>query len=83
MKLKWGIVGVGSIAEAFAHEVSTCRTGELRSVGSRDIAKAQSFAAKFAIPASFGSYLKSLKFNNHAGSLRIDRKIWSRPYLET
>ncbi len=60
MKLRWGIVGAGSIAEAFALGATTCRTGELRSVGSRDIAKAQSFAAKFAIPAAFGSYSELL-----------------------
>ena len=56
MQLNWGIIGAGSIARAFAVGAKTCQTGKLLAVASRDKAKADKFAAEFAVPTAYGSY---------------------------
>ncbi len=54
--LNWGIIGAGSIARAFAVGAKTSKTGKLAAVASRDLAKAQKFAAEFGVGKSYGSY---------------------------
>jgi len=54
--LKWGILGAGNIAKAFATGVARSKTGTVTAVGSRDIAKAQAFAEQFDVPNTHGSY---------------------------
>jgi len=55
--LKWGIMGAGNIAGAFANGLKTSKTGRLTAVGSRSMEKAAAFAAKHAPDAtSFGDY---------------------------
>ena len=55
-RLRLGILGCAKIARQFARDVAHCTTVELLAVASRDLAKAQSFAADFALPRAYGSY---------------------------
>ena len=57
-KIKWGIIGPGSIATAFAHSIDRCQNSELTGVFGRSAEKANDFAKLFSIQ-SFGS-LKDL-----------------------
>jgi predicted dehydrogenase/aryl-alcohol dehydrogenase-like predicted oxidoreductase len=54
--LAWGIIGPGNIAHRFASQLPQSRTGHLVAVGSRQLARAQEFAAKYEAPHSYGSY---------------------------
>ncbi len=49
-------MGCAKIARQFARDVTHCTTVEVLAVASRDLAKAQSFAADFALPQAYGSY---------------------------
>jgi predicted dehydrogenase len=51
-----GILGCAKIARQFARDVADCTAVEIVAVASRDLAKAQRFAADFALPRAFGSY---------------------------
>ena len=53
-KISWGILGAGSIANAFADGVKRSQTGTLAAIGSRDPAKARAFATKWGGEASGG-----------------------------
>jgi predicted dehydrogenase len=55
-KLKWGIIGLGWIAEHFANGLRGCRTGELVAVASRSLDKARKFAARHGGARAHGSY---------------------------
>lgn len=54
-KLRWGILGPGSIARQFAEGLPTSKTGELVAVGSRTLSRAEEFCAKHGGKA-YGSY---------------------------
>lgn len=54
--LNWGIAGPGWIAEQFTESVQAHTSQEIVAVGSRSAARAATFAAKYSIPASHGSY---------------------------
>ena len=54
-KLKWGIIGTGSIARKFAQGLATSKTGALAAAGSRTLESAQKFTADFPATAH-GSY---------------------------
>ncbi len=58
--VRWGIIATGGIAAKFAEACAfeSARTGKsvLAAVASRNGAKAREFAAKWAIPRSYGSY---------------------------
>jgi len=54
-KLKWGIIGTGSIARKFAHGLTTSKTGVLAAAGSRTLESAKKFSAEFPATAH-GSY---------------------------
>lgn len=56
MPLRWGILGAGSIAKRFATDVRPLPDHRFVAVGSRDKAKADTFADGFAIPNRHGSY---------------------------
>ncbi|MBT3674424.1 MAG: gfo/Idh/MocA family oxidoreductase, partial [Proteobacteria bacterium] len=43
-KIKWGIIGPGSIATGFAHSVEHCQNSELTGVFGRTKEKANDFA---------------------------------------
>ena len=53
-KIKWGIIGPGSIANAFAHSIKHSQNSELTGVFGRTKAKTNNFAQLFNIQ-SFGS----------------------------
>lgn len=55
-KLRWGIIGAGSIADAFARGVQMGKSGRLVAVASRSIDKAKAFGAPFGIDHAHGSY---------------------------
>ena len=48
-KIRWGIVGTGSIASAFAHSIKYCQYSELIGVHGRSDDKLNSFSSKFDI----------------------------------
>ncbi len=55
-KIRWGILGPGVIAHNFAQSLETLADAEIAAVGSRSSERAASFAAKYGIPAHYGSY---------------------------
>jgi predicted dehydrogenase/aryl-alcohol dehydrogenase-like predicted oxidoreductase len=55
-KLRWGIIGTGNIAKAFAKGLARSRTGELLAVGSRSQSTADRFADEFKVPRRYASY---------------------------
>lgn len=56
----WGIIGPGFIADMFAEALAPSPRGRLYAVASRDVAKAQTFADKYAAPMAYGSYQEML-----------------------
>ncbi|MBN1261314.1 MAG: Gfo/Idh/MocA family oxidoreductase [Anaerolineae bacterium] len=54
--IRWGILGTGSIAHAFAHALSILPDAGLVAVGSRSQAAADRFGATFHIPNRHASY---------------------------
>ena len=55
-EIRWGILGTGGIARAFATALTDTPGARLAAVGSRSIDSARSFAGDFGAPASYGSY---------------------------
>lgn len=55
-KIKWGILGAGSIAHKFAVGFGGVDDGELYAVGSRSLDKANEFADQYDIEKRYGSY---------------------------
>ena len=55
-RLKWGIIGTGSIARAFALGLAQSETGTLAAVGSRSGETADGFGDEYDIPLRHGSY---------------------------
>lgn len=54
--IKWGILGPGNIASKFAEDLMLVADAELVAVGSRDLAKSEAFAKKYASKRAFGNY---------------------------
>jgi predicted dehydrogenase len=54
--IRWGILGTGAIAAAFATDLALLADAELVAVGSRTLRSAVAFADRFAIPHRHGSY---------------------------
>lgn len=54
--IKWGIIGLGSIAHKFATDLATIPDAELYAVASRDQEKADYFADKHDARKAYGSY---------------------------
>nr|WP_294926689.1 Gfo/Idh/MocA family oxidoreductase [uncultured Flavobacterium sp.] len=55
-KIKWGIIGLGNIANLFASDLKLIDEAELCAVASRDINKANEFAEKYNCNRFYGSY---------------------------
>ncbi|MEK6795542.1 MAG: aldo/keto reductase [Spirochaetota bacterium] len=55
-KIRWGILGAGNIAKAFARGVAHSKYGTLTAVGSRTQEKADKFGEEFNIPHRHASY---------------------------
>ncbi|HEY9169587.1 MAG TPA: Gfo/Idh/MocA family oxidoreductase [Lutibacter sp.] len=56
MKIKWGIIGLGKIAQKFVKDLLLLDTVELEAVASRDLEKAKTFAATYDAKKFYGSY---------------------------
>jgi predicted dehydrogenase len=54
--IRWGILGTGKIARAFASALQDTPDAVLAGVASRSIDSAQAFGAQFGVDACFGSY---------------------------
>ena len=48
-KVRWGIIGTGSIANAFAHSIKHCNHAELIAVFGRNKETLQTFSQKFDV----------------------------------
>lgn len=57
-KIRWGILGCGSIAAKFAEALGFVDDAELVAVGSRTNEKANAFGDTYHIPRRYGSYQK-------------------------
>ena len=55
-KIKWGIIGLGTIANKFATDLLTINDAELYAVASRNQEKANAFAEKYAAKKAYNSY---------------------------
>src|SRR6056300_88521 len=55
-KIKWGIIGLGRIANSFATDLATISDAELYAVASRSQEKADEFAKKHKATKAYDSY---------------------------
>lgn len=55
-KIRWGILGTGNIASAFARALNSMDDSSLDAVASRNDIRAKEFAERFKIEKSYGSY---------------------------
>ncbi|MEH0157424.1 Gfo/Idh/MocA family oxidoreductase [Limibacter armeniacum] len=55
-KIKWGIIGPGKIASAFANDFKYAGYCALHAIASRDDEKAKTFAEEFGAAKAYGSY---------------------------
>lgn len=55
-RIRWGILGTGSIAHKFAAGLQVLPDADLVAVGSRNLATADKFADEFDIPARYATY---------------------------
>ena len=53
MKIKWGIIGLGNIANNFAYAFNSCKYAQLKGISSRDKDKLQKFKNIFKINSEF------------------------------
>ena len=53
---RWGIIGTGGIARAFAEDLTRLGDHQVVAVGSRTLASAESFAQQFSDVTAFGNY---------------------------
>lgn len=59
--IKWGIVGLGKIANKFAEGLKSVETADLYAVASRDLEKAREFSTNYKAEAAYGSYEELMK----------------------
>lgn len=62
-KIRWGIIGLGKIANKFATDLMTLKNIELVAVASRNQQNADDFAHKFNAKKAYNSYLDLAKDN--------------------
>ena len=55
-KIKWGIIGLGKIAQKFVNDLKLMGNVELEAVASRDFIKSEAFATKYHSKKFYGSY---------------------------
>ena len=55
-KIRWGILGPGHIARRMADALRRVSDAEILAVGSRELSRAQQFAAEFGVARAYGSY---------------------------
>jgi predicted dehydrogenase len=54
--IRWGIIGLGNIANKFAADLATVENSELVAVASRSQQNADEFAAKYNCKKAYNSY---------------------------
>ena len=54
--IKWGIIGLGNIAQKFAEDLALIEDAELVAVASRSKVKANDFSTKFNVKQAYNSY---------------------------
>ena len=74
-KINWGIIGPGSIANAFSHSIKATTNSQLVSVFGRNADKTDSFASKFNIDACH-------QLNDFISSKEIDAVYIATPHSE-
>ena len=57
-KFKWGIIGTGGIAKAFANDLGYLKNHTVAAVGSRTLTSAQEFASKYPGCLGYANYSK-------------------------
>ena len=62
--IRWGIIGLGKIANKFANDINNTKGAKLYGVASRNYEKAESFAFKHHANFAFSSYEQLLKNPN-------------------
>ncbi len=75
-KIRWGIIGPGSIANNFADALKQCYSGELTAIASFNDKRRQAFGDKYSIP-------EDLRFNNYDSLLNsgfVDAVYISTPH---
>jgi predicted dehydrogenase len=55
-KIKWGIIGLGKIAQKFVNDLKLLDNTELEAVASRDLTKSEAFATTYDAKKFYGSY---------------------------
>ena len=55
-KYKWGILAPGKMSAKFTRGIKILENSELYAVGSRDMERAEKFAAEFGFSKFYGSY---------------------------
>ncbi|MGY5353376.1 Gfo/Idh/MocA family protein [Wenyingzhuangia sp. IMCC45467] len=63
-KIKWGIIGLGNIAQKFAKDLATISEAELYAVASRSQEKSEKFAKDFNATMAYDSYQALAKDKN-------------------
>lgn len=53
---RWGIIGLGKIAQQFARDLKLLPNARLTAVAARDAGRAQAFASEHNVPFAYGSY---------------------------
>jgi len=74
-KINWGIIGPGSIANAFSHSIKATTNSQLVSVFGRNAEKTDSFASKFNIDGCH-------QLNDFISSKEIDAVYIATPHSE-
>lgn len=59
--LRWGVLGTARIADSLVSAIEQSANGVLSAIASRDLAKAQAWAAQRDVPFAFGSYEEMLE----------------------
>lgn len=73
-KIRWGILGCGSIARKFAPDLRLVNDAELIAVGAREFTTAQIFAKEFPTKNVHGNYLKQQPKRGGSGILTLSKK---------
>ena len=55
-RIRWGIIATGNIAGQFARDLALLPDHEVTAVGSRNLGRAQAFAAEHGVTTAYGSY---------------------------
>lgn len=63
-KVKWAIIGLGTMAEWFANALEAVPDATITAVASRDIEKARRFGRKHSVNNTYGNYADMLKDEN-------------------